>query len=205
MAGHVCSPRSIGVPLLFFLFFYCTVHLLPLTGHAYSLLTNDHSTTSSALTSVPDTSGWPRLRQQPPGQVIFYNQTGAVIACSFTGSPAPIVYWTVSSAQPGYESNSAHAFDHIPLPGPTTNHLVHPIAGPSSGPAGHLSAHDASRWPPLSPSSSLRYVRADGALVFSPFATSDYDDSIHNRRYRCVGVNQHGALLSREVHVKARE
>lgn len=149
--------------------------------------------------SSVDTSGWPRILQQPPSQVTFYNQTGTVISCSFAGSPQPIVYWTVSSTQPGFGPTSGHSLDHLPLSSSVGN-IAH---GPSIQPPQSANFHDQSRWPPLSPSTALRYVRPDGALVFTPFSAGEYDDSVHNRRYRCVGVNQHAALLTREVHVKA--
>ena len=187
---------------------------------------------SDQLLLLPDTSGWPRLQLQPPARVTFYNQTGAVVSCAFAGSPPPVVYWTVSSIHPSYTSSApVHAIDHIPLYSEVHKTALHlddfhssPVQdyhrhrthanqllsnGNNLGGFSSLSSSSSSSssssagWPPLGATSSLRYVRSDGSLVFAPFHPAEYDDSVHNRRYRCVGVNQHGALLSREVHVKA--
>lgn len=49
----------------------------------------------------------------------------------------------------------------------------------------------------------LRYVRADGALVFPPFASSFYSPSVHHTGYVCVAWNSAGTVISPQINVKA--
>lgn len=49
----------------------------------------------------------------------------------------------------------------------------------------------------------LRYVRADGALVFPPFASSFYSPSVHHTGYVCVAWNAAGTVISPQINVKA--
>ncbi|XP_054724764.1 cell adhesion molecule Dscam2-like [Uloborus diversus] len=49
----------------------------------------------------------------------------------------------------------------------------------------------------------LRHFRADGSLVFPPFASEDYRQGVHDGVYRCIASNAVGSIVSREVHVKA--
>ena len=49
----------------------------------------------------------------------------------------------------------------------------------------------------------LRYLRADGALVFPPFASSFYSPSVHHTGYVCVAWNLAGTILSAQINVKA--
>lgn len=211
--NHFRHSRWLQPCLLISIFICPFLTTLATIVHASSL--SDH------LVSLPDISGWPRLQLQPPARITYYNQTGAVVSCAFAGSPPPVVYWTVSSIHPSYTSSvSVHTFDHVPLYSESHKSLPHSDdfhssltsfkdyhrhrvhVNPSSSATPSSNAF-AAGWPPLGATSSLRYVRSDGSLVFAPFHPAEYDDSVHNRRYRCVGVNQHGALLSREVHVKA--
>lgn len=49
----------------------------------------------------------------------------------------------------------------------------------------------------------LRYIRADGALVFPPFSSSFYSPSVHHTGYVCVAWNAAGTIISAQVNVKA--
>lgn len=50
---------------------------------------------------------------------------------------------------------------------------------------------------------NLRHIRHDGALVFAPFAAFQYSTDVHSTGYVCVAWNRHGALISRQVNVRA--
>lgn len=116
--------------------------------------------------------------------------------CAALGQPTPNIYWVVASAHPSSVRSSIH-FNH--------QSSDHQLLSHSSS-SGSFELLDGT-WTSASThsTSTFRYVRADGSLVFTPFFASEYQDAIHNRRYRCVAVNSHGAIMSREVHIKARK
>lgn len=49
----------------------------------------------------------------------------------------------------------------------------------------------------------LRRVVSNGSLVFLPFQSEDYRPDVHATVYRCIASNSIGAIVSREVHIKA--
>ncbi|KAL3223438.1 hypothetical protein MRX96_004847 [Rhipicephalus microplus] len=56
----------------------------------------------------PPTSGGiaaPAFLHEPPVQVVFSNMTGALVSCSASGQPRPVISWTNESGSP---------IDHIP-------------------------------------------------------------------------------------------
>ncbi|RWS26314.1 Down syndrome cell adhesion molecule-like protein Dscam2 [Leptotrombidium deliense] len=61
--------------------------------------------------------------------------------------------------------------------------------------------HDLnSRYPSAS---SLRHIRSDGSLLFSPFSLESFIPDIHFSTYRCIASNAVGSIISRDVNVKA--
>ncbi|RWS17695.1 netrin receptor DSCAM-like protein, partial [Dinothrombium tinctorium] len=50
--------------------------------------------------------------------------------------------------------------------------------------------------------SGLRYTRADGSLVFAPFAANRFNQEFHSRTYRCIASNIHGSIVSRNVKIR---
>ncbi|XP_064480133.1 cell adhesion molecule Dscam1-like [Ornithodoros turicata] len=56
---------------------------------------------------------------------------------------------------------------------------------------------------PLEPAPGLRRVRLDGALEFQPFRAEEYRQDVHAAVYRCIASNTLGAVVSRNVHVRA--
>ncbi|XP_077518316.1 cell adhesion molecule Dscam1-like isoform X2 [Amblyomma americanum] len=49
----------------------------------------------------------------------------------------------------------------------------------------------------------LRYARPNGSLVLPPFRAEDYRQDVHATVYRCAASNPVGAVVSRDVHVRA--
>ncbi|KAL3225997.1 hypothetical protein MRX96_025279 [Rhipicephalus microplus] len=49
----------------------------------------------------------------------------------------------------------------------------------------------------------LRYARPNGSLVLPPFRAEDYRQDVHATVYRCAASNPVGAIVSRDVHVRA--
>uniref|UniRef100_A0A336M0H3 CSON009256 protein n=1 Tax=Culicoides sonorensis TaxID=179676 RepID=A0A336M0H3_CULSO len=49
----------------------------------------------------------------------------------------------------------------------------------------------------------LVYLIQNGTLMFYPFTSEQYRPEIHSAVYRCKLKNLVGAVISREVHVKA--
>ncbi|XP_048588601.1 Down syndrome cell adhesion molecule-like protein 1 isoform X2 [Nematostella vectensis] len=49
----------------------------------------------------------------------------------------------------------------------------------------------------------LRYVMANGSLVFPPFSAERLDPSIHRVDYQCLAKNRFGALISRAAKLRA--
>lgn len=48
----------------------------------------------------------------------------------------------------------------------------------------------------------LRYVRADGSLVFPPFSSTQYRQDVHGSLYYCAASNTVGSIRSTEVQVR---
>ncbi|CAN8026901.1 unnamed protein product, partial [Ixodes persulcatus] len=45
-------------------------------------------------------SSAPAFLREPPGQLVFPNATGAVVSCSASGDPRPVLSWTNESGSP---------------------------------------------------------------------------------------------------------
>ncbi|KAK3920463.1 Down syndrome cell adhesion molecule-like protein Dscam2 [Frankliniella fusca] len=50
---------------------------------------------------------------------------------------------------------------------------------------------------------AVRRVEANGSLILLPFAAAAYRQDVHSATYRCVAANAVGAIISREVLVRA--
>lgn len=49
----------------------------------------------------------------------------------------------------------------------------------------------------------LRYVMANGSLVFPPFLPDKLDTSVHQADYQCLAENKLGSLISRAAKLRA--
>ncbi|KAL1428795.1 hypothetical protein MTO96_002516 [Rhipicephalus appendiculatus] len=56
---------------------------------------------------------------------------------------------------------------------------------------------------PMEDVRGLRYARPNGSLVLPPFRAEDYRQDVHATVYRCAASNPVGAIVSRDVHVRA--
>lgn len=154
--------------------------------------------------------------QQPPSELMFSNQTGAVALCGVAGE-----------LERGIALADRHQ-QHLEAAGGQRASAFYQ-AGPASG------EHQIQvRWEkengdeveqilyaaeqqlaqpdePAAPGPGLqqrplRYVRpSDGALVFEPFRAADYRPDVHATTYRCVASSQwRGAsVTSRDMRVRA--
>lgn len=152
-----------------------------------------------------------------PSKVAFYNTTGSVLNCPVSGNakPKPTIHWFTANSYSNlnslnsqktnyrYSTNSLNSFfnnQHWPIGG----HYQASLPLQSS----NLIENIVASSPDLSPVVDLHnviYTRNDGALIFPPFYANDLQPSVHNRKYRCLAINEHGALLSNEIQVKARK
>ncbi|XP_050537388.1 cell adhesion molecule Dscam2 isoform X2 [Daktulosphaira vitifoliae] len=72
--------------------------------------------------------------------------------------------------------------------------------------AGHPAPHV--RWltadgNPLTDIPSLRQDLSNGTLALLPFSPAMYRQDVHNTVYRCLATNEVGAIVSRDIHVRA--
>ncbi|EEC11924.1 netrin receptor DSCAM, putative [Ixodes scapularis] len=58
-----------------------------------------HPGTLGDLLPGPGSSA-PAFLREPPGQLVFPNATGAVVSCSASGDPRPVLSWTNESGSP---------------------------------------------------------------------------------------------------------
>lgn len=133
-----------------------------------------------------------------------------MIPCQLSGQPPPQVQWLLAA-----DLFSAFNLDGGAGGASRAARTGWSSAGGSGGwapPGDPLGVGDpatALRTPaivqqrPLERLPQLRYTRADGALVFPPFSAAQYSAELHSTGYVCVGWNQHGALISRQVNVRA--
>ncbi|KAH7954797.1 hypothetical protein HPB49_021870 [Dermacentor silvarum] len=56
---------------------------------------------------------------------------------------------------------------------------------------------------PMEDVRGLRYARPNGSLVLPPFRAEDYRQDVHATVYRCAASNPVGAIVSRDVQVRA--
>jgi hypothetical protein len=52
---------------------------------------------------------------------------------------------------------------------------------------------------------SLRQDMSNGTLALLPFTPAMYRQDVHSAVYRCLATNDVGAIVSRDVHVRAGE
>lgn len=74
--------------------------------------------------------------------------------------------------------------------------------------AGHPAPHI--RWltadgTPVADVSSLRQDMSNGTLAMLPFPPAMYRQDVHSAVYRCLATNDVGAIVSRDVHIRAGE
>lgn len=174
----------------------------------------------------------PSGQQQPalfftgnlPAKLAFYNTTGTVLSCPISGVPKPTIYWLAvgghhsslnalnglaSKASYRYSSSFNFVNQHWPIGGHYRNHYQQSTGGGGGNPPtanSNLLENVLASNPELSSvvdQHSVIYTRNDGALVFPPFYANDLQPNVHNRKYRCLAINEHGALLSNEIQIKA--
>ena len=155
-----------------------------------------------------------------PFKIAFYNTTGTILNCPIASKSS--IYWFAIglhssnnlnnlNLKSNYRypfnfinqhwsiSNNGHFRTHFAPQPPTTNQPTQNT---------NLIDNILASNPELSPVVDLHnviYTRNDGALVFPPFYANDLQPTIHNRKYRCLAINEHGALLSNEIQIKARK
>lgn len=160
-----------------------------------------------------------------PAKLAFYNTTGTVLNCPISGVPKPTIYWLAvgghqsslnalnglnglnGKASYRYSSSFNFVNQYWPIGGHYRNHYQQSTGNGNSPTANsNLLENVLASNPELSSvvdQHSVIYTRNDGALVFPPFYANDLQPNVHNRKYRCLAINEHGALLSNEIQIKA--
>lgn len=159
------------------------------------------STTTSSITEAieKEAERGPKFVIEPPAHVVFSNSSGTVINCNAIGSPTPRVWWMHrDNLRSGHESGDLASLS-ISFPGDPSLHL-HPHHSSFS-----VSSSSSSSSPLLGSSNSLRHIRSDGSLLFSPFGPESFRPDVHSSAYLCVASNSQGSIVSRDVNVKAGE
>ena len=156
-----------------------------------------------------------------PAKVAFYNTTGTVLNCPISGVPKPTIHWLAVgghhsslnnlaslNGKTSYRYSNSFGFvnQHWPIGGHYRAHYQQSSGGNLPTSSANLLESILASNPELSPvvdQHSVIYTRNDGALVFPPFYANDLQPNVHNRKYRCLAINEHGALLSNEIQIKA--
>ena len=131
---------------------------------------------------------------EPPTRLEFLNDTGAVIACHVSGTPTPRVQWLLAAdVFSAFNLDNGISRNRSPSVNlPAASHSKLSIYSPP------VTLHRFLEQLP-----DLRYTRTDGSLVFSPFSAPQYTAEVHSTAYVCIAWNQHGAIISRQVNVRA--
>lgn len=152
-----------------------------------------------------------------PSKIAFYNTTGTVINCPVSGSnqKSTILWLTVGNSHSNvlnsktnyrYTEN-AFSYQHWSNDQLNSNYRHYQTTNlPTQN--FNLIENVLTSNPDFSPVIDLHnvvYTRNDGALVFPPFYANDLQPNVHNRKYRCLAINEQGAILSNEIQVKARK
>lgn len=178
----------------------------------YAKLTSDEKALSNQQSALFFTNNL-------PFKIAFYNTTGTVLNCPISGVPKPIIHWlAVGRSHSNLNLNNLnnkvnyrYSYNFVnqnwPINGQYRNNYEQQSIT-SNQPNQNLIENILASNPDLSPVVDLHnviYTRNDGALVFPPFYANDLQPNVHNRKYRCLAINEHGALISNEIQIKARK
>lgn len=220
--GTVTSSRPTGSrPLLTGWMLIALVLNLLSNNRIYAKPSSDDSGSSSSSNQQPAAL---YFSNNLPAKVAFYNTTGTVLNCPISGAQKPTIHWLAVGAHHSslnalnnlnglggkasyrYSNSFSYVNQHWPIGGHYRNHYQQPTGGNLPTANANLIENVLASNPELSSvvdQHSVIYTRSDGALVFPPFYANDLQPNVHNRKYRCLAINEHGALLSNEIQIKA--